>query len=397
MTQFLFANNASTTIAGPIAANATTVQLAAGAGALFPQPGTGQQFALTLVSQSNTNTREIVYCTARATDVCTIVRGQENTTPTAFVAGDGANNWLTAGTTAFFIQSSQLQQQPGNYAADTGSANSIVAAFNPAPTSLSQLIGVPLRVLIANTNTGNTTFTATPLAPTIATNVDGTNLIPGQVIASGISEFIFDGSTFNLMNPGSAPRTIPYFLSFSAPGAFTVPAGVFRLRVRGWGGGGSGGAGTGGGGGGGGQGGGYFEGVLNVTPGQVFNYTVGQGGATSTGPGLIGGTTTFGPFTATGGAGGGQASSLNSPGLGGGNAGAAGGPGFIVTGYPGGNGFSIAGNAGGGIGGGSYGASNTLFPLAIGPIAGNFPGGGSSGGAASQSANGAQGAILLEY
>src|ERR1700761_6400066 len=120
MTQFLYANNAATTLAGPIASTATSLNLAAGPGALFPNPGPGQQFTLTLTSAANNNQTEITYCTGRTGDTCTVVRGQEGTTPRAFIAGDLADNDLTAGACAALVQVSQLQQQATNYAVDTG-------------------------------------------------------------------------------------------------------------------------------------------------------------------------------------------------------------------------------------------------------------------------------------
>jgi hypothetical protein len=41
MAFLLFANNATTTLAGGIASNATSFNVAAGTGALFPSPATG--------------------------------------------------------------------------------------------------------------------------------------------------------------------------------------------------------------------------------------------------------------------------------------------------------------------------------------------------------------------
>ncbi len=193
MTVFLFANNATTTLAGPIAANATSVTLAAGTGALFPVPAVGQLFALTFTSQANQNLREISYCTGRSGDVCTVVRGQEGTTALAFIAGDNAANYLTAATTAAFTQASQLQAQSGDYGVDTGTVNNIVVTLNPAPASLVSITGAPIRVLIKNTNTGPSTLTITGLATTTIQNPNGAALISGQVVAGEIAEFKYVG------------------------------------------------------------------------------------------------------------------------------------------------------------------------------------------------------------
>ena len=199
MTVFLFANNAHTTLAGPIAATATTINLAAGTGSLFPVPGVGQQFAMTLTSQSNTNIKEIVYVTTRATDVVTVVRAQEGTTALAFIAGDFADNYLTAGTTAAFTQATQLQQQSGNYAVDTGTVNNIAVTFTPAPASLAQLVGVHLRIKVANTNTSGVTIAVNGLAATVLVNTDQGTMDAGRVTAGSVIMVLYDGVHFQLL------------------------------------------------------------------------------------------------------------------------------------------------------------------------------------------------------
>ena len=108
MATFLFANDASSTLAAPITSSATTVTLAAGTGALFPDPSAGQQFALTFNDAATGLLTEIVYCTAVSTDTLTITRGQEGTTAQNWLAGDLAQNLFTAGTAEAFVQSAAL-------------------------------------------------------------------------------------------------------------------------------------------------------------------------------------------------------------------------------------------------------------------------------------------------
>jgi hypothetical protein len=93
----LLSNNAGTVLALPLASGGTSATLYSGAGALFPNPGAGQYFPLTLISASNPATIEIVYCTARSGDVVTITRAQEGTTALSWNAGDLVNNQITAG------------------------------------------------------------------------------------------------------------------------------------------------------------------------------------------------------------------------------------------------------------------------------------------------------------
>ncbi|MEK7207661.1 MAG: FG-GAP-like repeat-containing protein [Pseudomonadota bacterium] len=92
------------------------------------------------------------------------------------------------------------------------------------------------------------------------------------------------------------------------PVSFTVPAGVYSLRISMAGGGGGGGGGNNWGdwGSGGGGGGGYSQYVMAVTPGQVITGTVGAGGPAGgySGSGSNGTDTFFGSLAAQGGVGG---------------------------------------------------------------------------------------------
>jgi len=87
MAEFLFANNAATTLAGNISDSALSLTVATGTGSLFPSPSAGQQFNVTIVRASD-SAFEIVKVTARSGDTFTIVRAQESTSAKAFVTGD---------------------------------------------------------------------------------------------------------------------------------------------------------------------------------------------------------------------------------------------------------------------------------------------------------------------
>lgn len=100
MSNILFANDATTTLASPISSGATSVTLISGTGALFPAPTGGQYFCLTFVDAATGLINEITHCTGRSGDTLTIVRGQEGTTAVSWLAGDTAANFLTAGTIA---------------------------------------------------------------------------------------------------------------------------------------------------------------------------------------------------------------------------------------------------------------------------------------------------------
>lgn len=89
-------NNAFGTLAAGINSSATSITLTSGQGARFPTLSAGDYFYATLVDTSNN--LEIVKCTARSTDVLTVVRAQESTTARAYNTGDRIEIRLTAAT-----------------------------------------------------------------------------------------------------------------------------------------------------------------------------------------------------------------------------------------------------------------------------------------------------------
>ena len=102
---FIFANNATTTLTSNVSAGTTTLNVTSGA--TFPFPGSGQQFAATLISAANPLVTEVVYVTANSANQFTVVRGQEGTTAVSFVIGDIVQHEMTAGVESFFRQATQ--------------------------------------------------------------------------------------------------------------------------------------------------------------------------------------------------------------------------------------------------------------------------------------------------
>jgi hypothetical protein len=187
----LFANNAESSIAAPINAAATTVQLAAGDGLKFPNPLPGQQFfKLTFVDALTGLVNEIVNVTARNGDVLTIVRAQENTLARPWLAGDAAKNMTTAQTQDNFIQVEQAQENFTNYARDSGTPNSYVIALTPAVTTRKE--GLYARIKALNTNTGPSTLNLGAGSFPIL-NPDGSQLGANAIVAAGIFEVVDDG------------------------------------------------------------------------------------------------------------------------------------------------------------------------------------------------------------
>lgn len=107
MSIILFANNALSTLAGPITNTATSANLAPGTGVLFPVLGAGQIFKMTFVNATNNNILEIVNVTGinnAGDQITSMVRGQENTSALPWNAGDFAQNLITAGSLGAFLQ-----------------------------------------------------------------------------------------------------------------------------------------------------------------------------------------------------------------------------------------------------------------------------------------------------
>jgi hypothetical protein len=89
-------------LASAITNSQTTLTVTATQGALFPSPGANQIFVGTL--EDTSGNIEVVWCTGRTGDTCTIVRGQEGTTAAAFASGSRFEIRCTAGMLQAFLQ-----------------------------------------------------------------------------------------------------------------------------------------------------------------------------------------------------------------------------------------------------------------------------------------------------
>jgi len=103
----LFANNAASNLASPITGTATTIVLQSGGGTAFPTIaiGSGNTFLITVTSATSTTVKEIMLVTARTGDTMTVVRSQEGSSASPFLAGDNVEQLITAGTMNALIQS----------------------------------------------------------------------------------------------------------------------------------------------------------------------------------------------------------------------------------------------------------------------------------------------------
>jgi hypothetical protein len=95
--QILFANNALSTLAQPITVSTTVLLLQTGTGELFPSPGAGEYFKLTLEDR-RTQQIEITHCIGRSGDNLTVVRAREDTSAQVFLSGATVSNRMTRDT-----------------------------------------------------------------------------------------------------------------------------------------------------------------------------------------------------------------------------------------------------------------------------------------------------------
>lgn len=187
---FVFANNAATTLAAPISASATSLNVQSGTGAEFPSLSAGQQFAATLNDAATGLLYEIVYCTAISADTfTTIVRGQENTTARSWLAGDLIANVPTAGQMAAMVQSitlapNRIVTASGAFSMSTADANGSIGINRTSG------VGTSTTTLPSNAVAGQT-YTIQDLAANANAFPITVNAPGGQSIA-GLSAYIMN-------------------------------------------------------------------------------------------------------------------------------------------------------------------------------------------------------------
>lgn len=273
-----------------------------------------------------------------------------------------------------------IQNQAGNYAADTGAANVYVVTLNPPLAAYGS--GVPVRFAPANANTGAATVNVNGLGAKSIVHTDGSVLVAGDIPTGGLVEVIYQ-PTIGKFILNALPRTLPTYTVVTASGTYNPPTGCRQIDVAFCGAGGGGGTGDGGSGGSsgtgtaGGPGGdtifngihaaGASGGTAGLTSGNTYGGKGGRNGTGSTGvvlriPGGGGGPgqygTTTGNQSGMGGAGGDST-------LGGGMPAGydAQGMGINDVGYGGGGGGGETGQSGSFSGGGGGGGETVRYLL----------------------------------
>jgi hypothetical protein len=170
-----FANSAYATLASGINSSATSITLTTGQGARFPTLSGGDFFYATLIDTSNN--LEIIKCTARSTDVLTVVRGQESTTARAYSTGDRIELRVTA---AGFSEMLQTSNNLSELTATASTARSNIAA---AGTGVAQTFTASQRGTVTTDNDGSFDMNVTnnfKCTPTGSITLTFTNITSGQ-------------------------------------------------------------------------------------------------------------------------------------------------------------------------------------------------------------------------
>jgi hypothetical protein len=173
-----FTNNAVGTLASSIISSATTINVTAGQGALFPSLSSDYFFA-TLIDSSNN--LEIIKVTARSTDTLTVVRGQDGTSGRAYAAGDKIELRVTAQALTDVYNNGGVQSVNGS----TGAVS--VAPLTGTGTSGTWPISITGNAATATSATNATNATNS----TNITNSGGWNVTPSGTKLN----FVYNGVT----------------------------------------------------------------------------------------------------------------------------------------------------------------------------------------------------------
>lgn len=218
MSQLLWANNASTTLAVAIGTTSTSIVLAGGTGALFPSPGSNQYFLGTLSPATpGAQSPEIVRVTARSGDTLTVVRAREGTIAQNWGINTIFQNLITRGT---FEAVPQMETYPGN---PNGNVAGAQATTSTPPSTVWDTTNNILwicttsgtsstAIWAAQAPLNSPTFTGTPAAPTRSTGDNSTALANTAFVAAALAGKADlngnSGQTFNVANAISNPNAV---------------------------------------------------------------------------------------------------------------------------------------------------------------------------------------------
>ena len=187
----LYTNNAATYLAFGITNTATTMQVSANAGSLFPNPTGGDYFYVSLISLSGPII-EIVKCTARSGDIFTIERGQEGTTPLYWNMGDNVQLRITAAGMNYIAGSTASTTLEQSFTATQGQTVFTLTNFDYAPgtNNLAVFVNGSKQVSGTNyteTNVNTVTFTTGLNVGDVVEFLSNLSVAAGTIYATDIN------------------------------------------------------------------------------------------------------------------------------------------------------------------------------------------------------------------
>ncbi len=138
MSLLIFSDNASSLLASGINNSVTTLAVTAATGGLFPSPGAGQKFIVTV--EDTSGNIETMDCTGRTGDTLTVVRGQYGTSALAFSSGSRVEVRANAGSFA-----AMLQKGGGDTLAGTTTLSGVIDAGSSGSFQGGEAAGTKLR------------------------------------------------------------------------------------------------------------------------------------------------------------------------------------------------------------------------------------------------------------
>jgi hypothetical protein len=105
-----------------------------------------------------------------------------------------------------YVEKLALDAQSGKwvYAADSGTANTLVVTLAPVPAAYTT--GMALRIKANNTNTFAATLNVNSLGAKNIVRADGTSIMPGDIVAGAAQSYVYDGTNFQMPGANRKPE-----------------------------------------------------------------------------------------------------------------------------------------------------------------------------------------------
>ncbi|MCX4186780.1 hypothetical protein [Methylophaga sp. OBS4] len=206
MPEFLFKNNATTTLSGAVADTDTTITVTDGG--VFPTPASGKTVRAT-IERASDNAVEIVDITAISTNDLTVTRAREGTTALAFADGDAIEMRITKEMLEEVAQKSAANEwtggqsgPPDTLTVDTApdltarnNYNLTLTGSNTLPNPSTMPVGQSGYIRVSKTNAGDSLAYGT-YWPTTLDDFSGMAVgEKGAIYYSVISSTAIDAST----------------------------------------------------------------------------------------------------------------------------------------------------------------------------------------------------------